>query len=378
MNRSIAVIVQAVWGGSALLACTSMPQNTMPLVKPNYEVRHGGAAAQMFYQLGRHYQGEHEFVRAEDAYRHAIAAQKDHAEAHNALGTVLASLGRYEEACISFAQALEISPMAAHVHNNLGYTYLLWQRDVDAMTPLQRANELEPNNPVYRNNLALAQGLAPTATVGRTPRVESSAPLPAVLAVASTSEGSTPVAAPQPARFEMVGTASRPLLAVVSERAMLPVIDIPSLSSRPAADVVTPQPPMPTPPVRPAATLNARSMDEARVNFRLELANGNGVTGMARYVRQLLLVQGLPKARVTNERPFIQAHTTIEYRQGFEAQARNLSEQLPGRPLPRPWARPQGDLRVVLGHDMPRTLDFELLAHAPLTALGTGELRGPR
>ena len=100
-------------------------------------------------------------------------------------------------------------------------------------------------------------------------------------------------------------------------------------------------------------------------SFRLELSNGNGVTGMAKRLGQQLVANGLPKARLTNQKPFRQRITQIQYRDGYADVAATLRSRMPNQPpmIKTAALRASTDVRVVLGRDLPR--DMALLDAAP-------------
>lgn len=86
-------------------------------------------------------------------------------------------------------------------------------------------------------------------------------------------------------------------------------------------------------------------------SFRLEVANGNGVRGMA---KRVAIDLGVRDARLRNQRPFSQAATEIQYRDGYADTAALLSERLEGvsRVVRIDDLRAAGvDVRVVLGKD---------------------------
>jgi len=89
--------------------------------------------------------------------------------------------------------------------------------------------------------------------------------------------------------------------------------------------------------------------------LRLEVSNGNGVTGMARKIGDLLMAVGLPKSLLTNEKPFGQRLTEIQYRDSHEGVAASLSARLPNRPatVRNDLLRADIDVRLVLGLDLP-------------------------
>jgi hypothetical protein len=91
-------------------------------------------------------------------------------------------------------------------------------------------------------------------------------------------------------------------------------------------------------------------------NFRLELSNGNGVTGAAKRLGEQLVATGVPKARLTNQKPFRQRLTVIQYRAGYAEVAASLRSRMPNQPriVKTVLLRPSTDVRVVLGKDLPR------------------------
>jgi hypothetical protein len=86
---------------------------------------------------------------------------------------------------------------------------------------------------------------------------------------------------------------------------------------------------------------------------RIEIANGNGVTGMAKRIKQVLGQQGIAVIRLTNARPFRQVETIIEFRAGHAQDAEQLRDALRGHAVlvAAPQLPTQADLRLVLGKD---------------------------
>jgi tetratricopeptide (TPR) repeat protein len=84
---------------------------------------------------------------------------------------------------------------------------------------------------------------------------------------------------------------------------------------------------------------------------RLEISNGNGITGAAARLARALDVDGVKAVRLTNVKNFNVPRTRIEYPQAQQQMAATLSQRL-GVPLKvRRVALPDTDLRLVLGHD---------------------------
>jgi len=100
------------------------------------------------------------------------------------------------------------------------------------------------------------------------------------------------------------------------------------------------------------AFADAQSSNKAR----LEVSNGNGVTGMAGKVGQFLKNQGYQAVRLTNQKPFQVRMTQIQYREGYQAQAQLLKISLPESSSPtlvqRNDLRADVGIRLVLGKDV--------------------------
>ncbi|MBS1170247.1 MAG: hypothetical protein H6R01_1165 [Burkholderiaceae bacterium] len=88
--------------------------------------------------------------------------------------------------------------------------------------------------------------------------------------------------------------------------------------------------------------------------YQFEIANGNGITGMARRTLAVLVEQGLPHARLTNFKPYRQKQTVIHYRAGYRDQALALSQKLAQKAVLRQDEnlRSGTDIKLVLGKDM--------------------------
>jgi tetratricopeptide (TPR) repeat protein len=88
----------------------------------------------------------------------------------------------------------------------------------------------------------------------------------------------------------------------------------------------------------------------------LAVANGNGVKGMARRMADYLAGRGFQTASVYDLRPFNKAVTRIEYRTGHAADATRIGDQLPGKVAYVELPGLHAQVRLVLGHDVKRTL----------------------
>jgi len=313
---------------AAMSGCASVDESSPATwrIEPLMRVTQSIASGHAYYLTGRYYDGMQDWPRAIDAYRKAVVADARHVEANNALGVALARLGRYDAAEAALRNALMLDPSRAHLRSNLGYVLLLSGRAAEAVAELDAAVALDPGDTIARTNLREANALMAGAPPAPGPAVATPRE---VAASASVERPAPPLAAS--------GTST-----LISEPTVSawPLSDAPG-DDRVAAAVrtaVTPAEPI------PAAV-------EPIPPVRLELSNGNGVTGAAARMREWLATQGVATRYLTNRQPYNQRHTMIEYRSGNEAAARRMAQLLPFPVETVVASRLRADLRVVLGHD---------------------------
>ena len=228
---------------------------------------------------------------------------------YNEAGIRLAAQGRHEEAIEQFQGAIALEPGRAYLHNNLGYAHLLLGQPAKALQAFEAARHLDPHHPATLQNIKAARAL-----LGR-----QQPPAP-------------PVAARRDQTPSAPGFASTPGISIAPIAPHVFELRAPAVTpaARPA------QPARPAPPRKP----------------RLDVANGNGVRGMARRMAKQLAQQGALIARVSNELPFNQQATVVQYRAGHEAEAIELAARVPNARTALSDSLPARiDLRLVLGRD---------------------------
>lgn len=104
------------------------------------------------------------------------------------------------------------------------------------------------------------------------------------------------------------------------------------------------------PPVLARAAPAAASAAAPSEPVRLEISNGNGITGAAASLARTLDLDGVASVRLTNARPFTVARTRIEYPRAQHAMAEALAQRL-AIPLKVRRDTAPHQLRIVLGHD---------------------------
>jgi hypothetical protein len=114
---------------------------------------------------------------------------------------------------------------------------------------------------------------------------------------------------------------------------------------------------------------------------RLELSNGNGVTGMAARLRSWLSSQGVKTSRLTNDLPYNQSQTVIQYRHGHEQAAKQIAQALPAataQTSEHSDLSPRTDVRVLIGRDwvqMASCLNDKTVCSPHGTALAHADLK---
>ncbi|MBS1189176.1 MAG: pilus assembly protein TadD [Rhodocyclaceae bacterium] len=335
---SLSPIHAGLIGTALALAGCSTPGNQSASqleARPVAATRHGIGHADAHYALGRYYQGQIRYDEAIRSYQDVLDAAPDHADAHNALGVIYAIQGRRALAEQELRAALAKAPGAAHIHNNLGYAFLLQGRAAEAIVEFEEALRLDPAYPRAADNLRVAR-----AELEGRPQERLASPEPVPRTPPMAAQPAAPL--PQP------GTAPAPQL------------------SRVADNVYELRPPEPSPALRLASDKAAFQVPSQPGTVRLEVTNGNGVEGQARRTSLYLRDMGYGVAHVTNQKPYRQRQTEIQYRPGFEQQAMGLQAALAGKGVAAPTSRlRQGvEVRLVLGHD---------LRQPPSLAEGEGE-----
>lgn len=323
--KPIVLSIMSAWAlGSCASLTTSTAQPSLHVQPIAGVIQDSAHRPEALYQLGRYYQGQLRHKEAIDAYNRALARNPNLAEAHNAIGVIHASEGRHELAVQKFKEAIALNSNAVHFHNNLGYAYLLSNHEEDAVTALEEAQRLDTTNPRVVANMKLARE-----------RIGIESPMLAGVELRPIRDVGPVVA--QPVKPEPEQQAEGTQFVQVESNIY---------------ELRQPEKPQ----IAVAAVKQAESLRVPRERAKLEVSNGNGVLGMAKKVARYLGGNGVIASRITNQKPFIQMATQIEYREGYELHAKSLNSK-----LPKPASLVEGeklregvDLRLVLGKDISR------------------------
>ncbi|MFZ3081923.1 tetratricopeptide repeat protein [Rhodoferax ferrireducens] len=317
-----------------LTGCAA-PVPTVWRVAPNYRISNSGpdrVAANGYMALARQFEGEHRWRDARDAWRKAALEAPNNADVMNALGMAEAAQGLFGNAVAALRRAVALAPQRAALLNNLGYALLLDGRTDEAKDVLREALVLNPEHRLARSNLNRVDQVALNATPLATPPKDASATSELAASTQAPQLQSVPNLEPMPLR-------QAGLSAVAA-------VTVPPIAS-PAVPVAEAPPTVaPTPPV----TGRAREVLQPRV----EIANGNGVEGMAAWLGGWMRARGLvQRTALTNARPFNTATTVVQYRVGYFGAAQAFAERMPHpvKLASEPGGALGADIRIVLGRD---------------------------
>lgn len=371
-------ILPAVCCIALLSACASNQTASVApwAITPTTTTSHGSNSVDAMYKMGRYYQGQNRYDLAISAYQKALATDNSFVEARNGLGVIYSRQGKYREAIEAFQVAVQQSPKAAHLYSNMGYAYYLQGQYAESVTALEQAALLDPTNQRALNNLGLAYAKA--GNKGESAQAFTQA---ANAATTTPNVAATEVATPAQNTLQVSDQTAAIMAALSTELNAQP-----APQSQPEVQVLTL--PKDRGVIRPAASSNAVAVVDSRVQLvklsanvselrvqpysaepmqtaatadvadlkklRVEVANGNGVTGAAKKVGRFLGNLGYPTARLTNQKPFQVRMTQIQYREGYQAEAQLLQASLPDAHelVQRDDMRTGVSVRLVLGKDM--------------------------
>jgi tetratricopeptide (TPR) repeat protein len=378
--------------GCCLVQGCSSPPPTRPLaVQPVVRGEMPGNQAASWNRLARFHHERGHMALALGAYAQSLALDANQLEARNAVAVIEAQQGNLESARKALVALVNDYPGEAQPHTNLGYVQYLMGDYAGSAQTLRRAMALGAGPKAFQN-LQLAEAAMGKASGAEAQQLAAApaAPVPVAAAPAAVAPSVvTPsVVAPSVVAPSVVPPdAAKPNTALLAEAEPAPAAAssprkepqqlsvLPSPSAReiagrmelikiagnvyelkarvaaePAAAPVIPAAPniaavAPKPAVQAVA-----QADKVRM-ARLEVSNGNGVTGMARRFRGLLGQMGIPVERLSNSRPYNQVTTIIQYSPGFEKQAASLQKALQGKAQIASKQLTASDVRLVLGKD---------------------------
>jgi hypothetical protein len=294
------------------------------------------------------------------------AASGDPAPALNRKATALAETADYAGAIAIWRKltATHTGPEAAYLYRNLGYALFLNGEYGASLAALEKACLLDPLN--ARGWLHLGSALR---KLGQTARAEMMFRQAATLekhefsADYALARGSA-----VPAIVSAVGAPPRAEQDWASREldASSGVVDLRIPAGKPqpltaagqqpeVPDQPGPIPALPAVATAPVEMPVTSATTATSAVVRLEVRNGNGVTGMAAATARKLASDSVQVVRLTNEKGFNVERTRIEYERGFEGAASQLAEKFGTATMVQVDNCWQADMRLVIGKDLVRT-----------------------
>lgn len=364
------LIIPAVFCLPLLGGCALIQSSDNKAVEPPTRVAGTADSPESLYHLGRYYQGQNRHEQAIAAYTQALQADSRFPKARNGLGVIFSLQGRYDEAIQAFEQAIREAPDDAYIYSNLGYAYYLKGLDAQAISTLERAISLDSGNARAKNNLGLAYArmgkkLNPASTLAGGAEIQHRGS-PSGQAPKDSSSAITALATQNPVAITAQEVqVARPDAAVIVERVPkdVPVarsrvelvqsgLNVFELKAR-VEEALPVQDPV-------AHMVSVSLVAPANLTARIEVSNGNGVSGMAKVAGEFLRDKGFKATRLTNQKSFVQEVTRIEYRAGFLEEAERLRATLPGEMtlVETKDLRKDISVRLVLGKDIARSVSL--------------------
>ncbi len=279
------------------------------------------------YIQGRAAHGQGHLAQATEHYEQVLQLDPRHVGALNALGVIHAQEGRTQEALALFTRAIALAPEVPHLYNNIGYALLRADRLDEAGLQLKRAQELSPSS------MQLLQNLELLAKARRDAAAE----------IATASEANEKAAQPS-ARLVAIAPQIYALQTTTPQQTVQQSEPLENASAGAGATETTPS----------ALTAPTPSRDTLH-GVQLEVANGVGITHLAKRTADRLASTGVNTVRLTDAKPYRQMKTEIQFGAGQREAAKALQARLPFSTinLVAPSQLRAGlQLRLVLGHDM--------------------------
>lgn len=278
-----------------LMSCAQTEPKPQALaVQPREGVRHSYDEARAQYELGRYYHGQRRYEQAIAAYRKALQIEPGRKDAEMAIGVAHAEKGDLERAREYLEHVVAADPESPNAHNNLGFVRYLTGDYPASVSAYKQALRLDVRHEKARHNLFRAmEAMGRGDDIARTEIMR---------------EPESPSVRPAQAEAAWVQVAYG-------------IFELRTPSAPETADS------------RPRPGTAAKPFDGAGPDFELgkalEIANGNGVRGMATRVAGYFADRGVGRARVSNQRPFSVRRTHIEYGPGSASEAAALNRLLP-------------------------------------------------
>jgi Tfp pilus assembly protein PilF len=113
----------------------------------------GKPSVELYLSTAKIYEEANKIPEAEQQYQIALREKPNHLGAMLGYAHFLENQGRYDDAVSYYQRTLKAHPKEASVYNNLGLCHARKKKLKEATSSLQQAVQLDPGNPLYRNNI---------------------------------------------------------------------------------------------------------------------------------------------------------------------------------------------------------------------------------
>ena len=323
---------------SLLPACVSTPHDPVqPLVVMNSGIQMNPDSE---YLRGKLLHLQARYDEAQQAYLSALTMDKNHAEARNGLAALLGARGDLDRSIALLSSMVQSDTRLPQVHINLGHALTKKGQLVQARAALERALELDPDNPAALEKMAVLLSLQNTSTAQATknsPPADTTVSVISVNPVERLSDGLYVLRYSVPISEPVSQTVQNPANVVLNTKV--------NNLAEPAAELAASS-------TRPDFSKD-NAPARAASKMAIEVANGNGVQGLARSLRGLLDGQSWRVVRTINHEQFGVRFTRIEYTSNLDQDARVLADTLGIDAKFRLNNQQTGtQMRIILGHDL--------------------------
>ncbi len=163
--KAVTVSLLALW----VSGCVQSELNVSPAKTPSWKKTPDMKVASVsrvappkilpetYFSAGRLYESQGSLDKAMVQYRKAVAANHQYVDAYHRLALLQSRTGQHVRASKTFARAVQINPNDPVLRNNYGYELLLTKRWTDATQQFQRVIGLKPDFKRAHINLGIVQ-----------------------------------------------------------------------------------------------------------------------------------------------------------------------------------------------------------------------------
>lgn len=328
------------------------------------------ASSQDPYALGKKQFADGLYGMALKSFRVALVREPRSLDRLNAVAATYDKLGRFDLAERYYAQALGVEPNSVQTLNNIGYSFLMQKDYVSARYYLDQAAKEARTEDKYIGvvganlvSLDMAEGRTTMVAVLQQP-VQADNITTSIDGMKTGARGEVHAIATRQDVAKVAAAGTMPEQAGGKDGAgmlqdgevlILAALPAPAIKAAPVTKVE--MKPLiakkewaakPSQPVsRPLATLP---------EVTVEVSNGAGRTKLAARTRQYLGSNGVAVGRLTNAEHFNFATSTIFYREGYGAKAREIADMFPVATELKAVKEQRSHIRVLLGAD---SLNFD-------------------